>query len=116
VTLSKTDRSKIDLWTAHDMSYVVKERGRYPVTIPRFTPCHKPPYTHEILRYFERMMKRWEQPSENSKPVAVFLEGQLRYCWREDVLTKEEYDAAREADRAALVLLLSKPGRAVDQG
>lgn len=102
--LSKADKTKIDLWTSHDMTFVVKSRGRYPVTIPKYTKCAKPVYTLKMLAYMDRMNRQLN--AREGKPVAVMLLDELRYVWRSDVLTQEEYDAAREADRAALVALL----------
>ena len=102
--LSKTDKAKIDLWTSHDMTFVVKSRGRYPVTIPRYTKCAKPVYTLKMLAYMERMSHQLN--AREVKPVTVMLLNEIRYVWRSDVLTQEEYDAAREADRSSLVALL----------
>lgn len=109
--LSKIDLARIDLWTAHDMVFVVKDRGPHPVTIPRFTACHKPRYTHKLKEQCDRRSVRWrDEPGPTRAPddriVCVVLQGQERFVWRSDVLTEAEYAAAREADRATLAGLL----------
>jgi len=108
--LTKVDLARIDLWTARDMQFVVKGRGRYGVTIPRFTKCHKPRYTHKMKQRCLDMSQKWwanllDDHSEDDRVICIVLEGSERFVWRSDVLTQNEYDAAREADRAALAAL-----------
>lgn len=114
--LTKTDKTRIELWTAHDMVFVLdKERGQG--TIPRFTACVKPVYTNKIKAYLANMERQgFGRPDDRTRAVAVKLEGQLRYVWRTDVLTKEEYDAAKEKERTSLSALRSKPRGTLDQG
>lgn len=108
--LTKVDLARIDLWTARDMQFVVKERGRYPTTIQRFTKCHKPRYTHRLKEMCLDRTDKWsrffDQHEDGDRVICVVLEGQERFLWRSDVLTEAEYEAAREADRASLVSLL----------
>jgi len=114
-TLSRVDRSRIDLWTRRDMLFVVKERGRYPVTIPRFTKCHKPCYNHKHKRKIsvaEEQLRRMDS-RDNDRIVCVVLEGIERYVWRSDVLTEQEYGAVREKERAVIAALDKKSGGVV---
>jgi len=111
--LSKVDKQKLDLWTAHEMSFMVDGTIRI---IPRFTPCTKPVYTRKIRDYLDKMeQESHTRPEGNPKGVAIKLKGMIRYVWRTDVLTKEEYDAAREKQRAAIGALGKKPGRPVGE-
>ena len=114
--LTKADRMEIELWTAEDMLFVIdKKRGIE--KIPRHTPCVKPPYTKRIKRYIENMEeKRLHRPEGNPKGVCVKLEGTLRYVWRTQVLTKEEYDAVRSKKRNSLGALRSKSRRPLGEG
>jgi formylglycine-generating enzyme required for sulfatase activity len=109
--LSKVDLARIELWTACDMVFVVKDRGRYPVTIPQFTACHKPRYTRKIKEQCNRYDTKWRDDhgpprAPDDRVVCVVLQGQERFVWRSDVLTEAEYAEAREADRATLAGLL----------
>jgi hypothetical protein len=114
-TLSEIDKKRISLRTAHDMQFVLsKEKGIG--TIPRFTKCVKPAYTRKIRKYLDNMEERGiSRPVSNPKAVAVKLLGLLRYVWRTDVLTKEEYDAIRKKERSALGVLRQEPKRPVGE-
>ena len=115
-TLSDIDKQKIDLWTAHDMTFVLsREKGIG--TIPQFTPCVKPPYTKKIRGYLDKMEESGFGRSDGRpKAVAVKLEGMLRYVWRTDVLTREEYDVHRKKKLTSLGALRQKPGGTVGEG
>jgi len=115
--LTKVDKAKIDLWTAHDMDFMIsKKRGVG--TIPRFTSCVKPPYTSKIKEYLKWMEeKSMVRPDGNPKAVCVQLEGILRYLWRTDVLTREEYEKVKAAERSgAIGVFGSKSKRAMGKG
>lgn len=116
--LSKVDRARIDLWTKRDMLFVVKERGRYPITIPRFTKCHKPCYNHRHKREIARLEEQFRRNDdrENDKVVCIVLEGSERFVWRSDVLTEQEYEAVKEQERAAIAALCEEPRGTVGQG
>jgi hypothetical protein len=114
--LSKVDKARIELWTAHDLTFVIsKEKGVG--TIPRFTPCVKPVYTHKIKDYLFNMEEKGINRPPGVKAVCVKLEGMLRYLWRTDVLTKQEYEEVRRKERTSAVGVFgSKSKRAVGQG
>lgn len=113
--LSKTDLAKLDLYTAKDMTFVIR-KGEDARTIPRFTPCKKPKYTREIKDYLVNMEEKHPfRPKDAPFAVCVELEGMLRYVWRTDVLTQKEYDEARKADKVSLGVFLQKRQRAVGE-
>lgn len=117
--LTKTDKTRIELWTARDMQFVITP-GVGPDgigTIPKYTSCAKPVYTGRIKDHVEWVEKgkgNFNRPP-GVKCVCVKLEGVLRYVWRTDVLTKEEYDVARAKERDSLRALRSKPRGTVDK-
>lgn len=115
--LSQVDKMRIDLWTAHDMTFVIS-RKKGIGTIPRFTPCVKIPYTNKIKRHLQQMEERNKALHvSGSKAVCVKLLGMLRYVWRTDVLTKEEYEKVKEKERKSAVGVFgTKSKRSVGKG
>jgi hypothetical protein len=115
--LTKVDKARIKLWTAHDMSFVIsREKGIG--TIPKFTPCEKISYDLKIKAYLDHMEAKSDwRPSSNPKAVCVKLMGVIRYVWRTDVLTEAEYDEVKRKERSKAVGVLgSKSKRNVGQG
>lgn len=112
-TLSKTDRTAIELWTACPMTFHVG-RGVF-ITVPRFTPCKKPVYTQKMRDDLDAMM-RSDPLKEGDVWIYVDLEGKRRTIRRSHVLTQREYDDVRSKDRAAMELLRAKSRRPVGQG
>jgi hypothetical protein len=115
--LTKTERTRMELWTARDMDFVItpgigpKGVGR----ILRHTPCVKPVYTLKIKDYLRWMETKNPEKAAGDKAVCIKLEGMLRYVWRSDVFTKEEHDAAKDRDRDSLRILGAKSRRSVDE-
>lgn len=102
-TLSKVDKARIQLWTARDMSFVIS-RDRGIGTIPRYTKCEKPPYNQKNKKYLYRMEETsFHRPDSNPRAVCVKLGGKLRYIWRTDVFTEEEYEECKREERASAV-------------
>jgi len=108
LTLTKTDKAKIELRTAHELTFRLDKR-RGICTIPAYTKCYKPRYDRKIKAYLVRMEAVSSyRPPENPPAVCVFLEGMLRYVWRTDVLTEKEYDVIRKEKRDALGVFCKK--------
>lgn len=103
------DDLRIDLWTSRDMIFVVKGKGQ--IKIKKHTACYKPPYSESVKKYLKWMEKLGlNRPEGSPKAVGVVLEGQIRYGWRTDFLTKSEYgELMREKkDRGFIVRVLGK--------
>jgi hypothetical protein len=101
--LTEVDKLSIDLWTARDMLFMIN-KSKGVGFIPRFTECYKPVYNHSIKDYLNNMeAKGFNRPGSNPNAVCVKLEGMLRYVWRTDVLTKDEYDERRKCEKESTI-------------
>jgi len=113
---AKIEKARIELWTARDMVFVL-DRKRGIQTIPRFTKCGKPPYTKKIKTYLKNFEEKSMTRPDGVSAVCVKLEGMLRYIWRTDVLTRQEYVKIKEEEKTREARVLgSKLGRSVGEG
>jgi hypothetical protein len=93
------------------MAFVI-DRDKGVEIIPRYTECEKVPYDHKIKRYLQGMeQKGFNRPGSGPAAVCVKLKGMLRYVWRTDVLTEEEYEDHKKHERASVVGVLSPQSR-----
>lgn len=90
------EKIKVDLWLARDLSFRIDKEI---VVVPRFTKCYKPKYTNKIKKYLQWMEGHpiFRRKSD-ARAICIHLEGMLRYVWRDDVLTKKEYQIELEVE------------------
>lgn len=103
--------SRLRLWTSRDMTYnnpiATKKRSKGFYVIKKHTECCKATYTSEVKARLRKMENEVNRRA-GDRPVAVLLDGLVRYMWRSDVLTEEEYAEVRKVARDKLKLLRKK--------
>jgi len=113
----RTIKSEFDVWTSSEMIFnnppPKGKGGQNLKTYPRFTKAKKVKYNKERLWYLDNMEKRGDL--KGSRAVAIELDGIVRYVWREDVYTEEEFKDAQKGHKAGLRMLRSKPKGDVDK-
>jgi len=112
----RTVNASFDVWLARDLLFndpVKREIRRY----ERFTMARKVRYSGKILRYLDRMEDTIGAINEGKgRAVAIKLGGMVRYLWRVDVLTAEEYDEVKKGQGAKLRDFRKKHRGHVGQG
>ncbi len=80
----------------------------------QYTRAEKVKYTNKIQIYLDRMEYEWfKHKHEKRISVAIKLDNIIRYVWREDVLSKKEYDEVKERQQTNLRMLFKKSKRNV---
>lgn len=82
----------------------------------QYTRAEKVKYTNKIQIYLDRMEDEWfKHKHEKRISVAIKLDNIIRYVWREDILSKKEYDEVKERQQTNLRMLFKKSKRNVGE-
>ena len=116
----RTIKSEFDVWTSKEMIFnnpsPKGSGGQNLKTYPRFTKAKKVKYDKVRMRYLNDMEKRGNLAGVVcGRAVAIEMDGIVRYVWREDVYTEDEFKEAQKTHKAGLRMLRSKPKGNVDQ-
>lgn len=106
---SRTIKAEFDVWLSREL--IFNQPPRYNIKkYPKFYKAKKIKYTSNILKYLDRM----ESKNFNGRyrAVAIYLDGMVRYVWRNDLLSRKEYD---EIQKEGIGILHSKFRRDVDK-
>lgn len=101
-------KASFDVWLSRSMIFN-NPPGNNIKVYRQYTKAEKVKYTNKIQIYLDRMENNWFKCEHNRRTaVAIKLDSIVRYVWREDVLSKKEYDEIKEKQQTNLRILFKK--------
>lgn len=110
-------KARIKVRLARDMDFN-NPPGRNIKRYVKYTQAEKVPYNSAIMAYLNSMEDSLfsEYKESGVRAVAIFLDGMIRYVWRSDLLTEEEFENGRKARASSVAKVLSKSVKNVGKG
>jgi hypothetical protein len=101
-------KASFDVWLSRSIIFN-NPPGNNIKVYRQYTKAEKVKYTNKIQIYLDRIENElFKLKHEKRISVAIKLDNIIRYVWREDILSKKEYDEVKERQQTNLRVLFKK--------